>query len=382
MSRPVLRTALCDLLGIEYPIVLAGMGSRGRATPPPLVAAVSEAGGLGVLGGSGLEPEDIRARIREVRRLTDRPFGVDLLLPASLAESAAPTRSAVREQLRQLHPAHVEFVRGLLREHGLEEAPVADEVVVSADLITAQVRVVLDEDVPVFAAGLGDPAWVVPLARVRGTKVVGLAGSVANARRHVGAGVDVVVAQGTEAGGHTGRIASFPLIPQVVDAVRPVPVVAAGGIADGRGVAAALSLGAAGVWIGTAFLVAEECAIPAQSREQILRGRSEDFEVRRVYTGKTMRSFKNVVIDAWDRAGLPPLPMPFQKVLMDDFNEAAARAGRWDLVSNPAGQVAGLVRERKPAARIVAELVEGAIEAVERLRSATEPAAAARGIRR
>ncbi len=373
MTRPVLRTPLCDLLGIEYPIILAGMGSRGRATPPALVAAVSEAGGLGVLGGSGLEPEDIRRRIREVRALTSRPFGVDLLLPASLAADAAATRSAVREQLRRLHPKHVEFVRSLTREHGLPDALVQDEVVVSSGTIKDQVRVVLDERAPIFAAGLGDPAWVVPLARQQGMKVLGLAGNVANARRQVRAGVDIIIAQGTEAGGHTGKIATFPLLPQVVDAARPIPVVAAGGIADGRGVAAALALGAVGVWVGTAFLVAEECALPEESKEQILKGRSEDFEVRRVYTGKTARGYKNAVIEAWDRAGLDPLPMPFQKVLMDDFNEAAAQAGRWDLVSNPGGQIAGLLSERRPAARIMADLVEGAIETIELLRRVAAP---------
>jgi NAD(P)H-dependent flavin oxidoreductase YrpB (nitropropane dioxygenase family) len=366
MTKPVLHTSLCDLLGIEYPILLAGMGSRGKATPPRLVAAVSEAGGMGVLGGSGLPPEVIRRCIREVRSLTTKPFGVDLLLPASLAQ-AEQTRSAVRRQLQREYPQHVEFVRGLMREYGLPDVYVDDEAVVSPEFIKAQVQVVLEERVPVFAAGLGDPSWVVPLAREQDMKVIGLAGTVRNAMRQLEAKVDIIVAQGHEAGGHTGKIANFPLIPQVVDAVSPTPVVAAGGIADGRGIAAALALGAVGVWVGTAFLVSEECDIPDASKEQILRGRSQDFVVSRTYTGKTARNFRNPVIDSWEHSGLDPLPMPFQKVLMDDFNEAARQAGRFDLHSNPAGQIGGMLRERKPAAQIMAELVEGTVKVLQGL---------------
>ena len=267
MARPLLHTSLCDLLDIEYPIILAGMASKGDATPPVLVAAVSNAGGLGVMGGSGLSLQELRHRIHDIRSLTEKPFGVDLLLPASLAE-AEETRSAVFQRLQREYPKHIEFVRNLMREFDLPNAYAEDEIVLSPRHIQAQVQVVLEEKVPIFAAGLGDPSWVVPLAWEQGMKVIGLAGSVRHAERHVTAGVDIVVAQGYEAGGHTGRIANFPLIPQVVDAVRPVPVVAAGGISDGRGVAAALALGAVGAWIGTAFLVAKECNNPSLTRRR------------------------------------------------------------------------------------------------------------------
>ncbi len=366
MSRPVLRTSLCDSLGIEYPVVLAGMGGRGLATPPRLVAAVSNAGGLGVLGGSGLAPEEIRQKIREVRELTDRPFGVDLLLPASLAEGET-TRTAVRGRLEREHPRHVEFVRELWRRLDLPPAKVEDEIVLSSTFMRAQFEVVRDERVPVFAAGLGDPSWVVPLARSQGMTVMGLAGNVRNAVRHARVGVDIIVAQGHEAGGHTGRIANFPLIPQVVDAVRPRPVLAAGGIADGRGVAASLALGAVGVWIGTAFLVAEECEIADKNKERILLGSSEDFVVSRSYTGKTARSCKNPIVEAWQDSGLEPLPMPLQAVLMGDLLEAARRAGRDELFFNPAGQIGGMLTEQKPAARIMADLVRETIEVLAEL---------------
>jgi NAD(P)H-dependent flavin oxidoreductase YrpB (nitropropane dioxygenase family) len=237
----------------------------------------------------------------------------------------------------------------------------------SSAFIRAQVQVALDERVPVFAAGLGDPSWVVPLARERGMKTIGLAGAVRNAIRHAQVGVDIIVAQGHEAGGHTGKIANFPLIPQVVDAVRPQPVLAAGGIADGRGVAAALALGAVGVWIGTAFLVADECDIPDKNKERILLAASEDFVVSRSFTGKTARGCRNPIVQAWEESGLTPLPMPLQGVLMGDLVEAAIRAGRDELLHNPSGQIGGMLTERKPAARIMAELVEGTIEVLAKL---------------
>jgi len=377
MTRPVLKTRLCEMLGIEYPILLAGMGSRGAATPPALVAAVSEAGGLGVIGGSGLPPEELQRVIRAVRTMTRKPIGVDLLLPAKLAE-APPTRTAVRLELRDKFPDHHRFMRGLMEKYVLPDVVVENDMVVSASagsggksLHAQQVDVVLAEDVQVFAAGLGDPSWVVPMARAKGVTVMGLAGNVRNAMRQVKAGVDIIVTQGYEAGGHTGTVANFPLIPQVVDAAKPIPVVAAGGIADGRGIAAALSLGAIGAWIGTAFLVSEECAIPDSSKDQILRGGSDDFAISRVYTGKTMRCYKNEVIEAWGKSGLAPLPMPYQKILMDDFNEAAAAAERWDLRSNPAGQIAGLVTKRRPAREIFQELVDGTIATLRTLQANT-----------
>jgi NAD(P)H-dependent flavin oxidoreductase YrpB (nitropropane dioxygenase family) len=158
----------------------------------------------------------------------------------------------------------------------------------------------------------------------------------------------------------------MPLVPQVVDAAGGVPVVAAGGIADGRGVAAALMLGAAGVWCGTVFLAAEEARIHPTHREQVLRGRSEDFAVSRLYTGKPARTFRNEVHRLWDQAGLEPLGMPHQKVLMEDFLDACRRHGRLELASNPCGQVAGMLREVRPAAAILAAMEEGAVAALRR----------------
>ena len=226
MANPVLKTSLCDYLEIEYPICLAGMG--GRWTPPELVAAVSNAGGLGVMGGSGIQVDELRQRIRKVRDLTDKPFGVDLLLPVVTGSVERDSRQGQQESevdaVRRQYPRHAEFVDTLMAEFGLdrvEPPPPPKETGIA--LARSQVDMILEEDVDVFAAALGDPGWMVPQAHAKGVKVMGLAGSVRNAQRQTAAGVDIVVAQGTEAGGHTGRVATMPLVPQIVDAVSPKP---------------------------------------------------------------------------------------------------------------------------------------------------------------
>ncbi|MBT4044988.1 MAG: nitronate monooxygenase [Rhodospirillaceae bacterium] len=363
MTRPVLRSELCDLLKIEYPIMLAGMGVWGMGTPPELVAAVSDAGGCGVLGGSALSPEEVRRRIQRVRQLTDKPFGVDLLLPASLA-AASTTRTGVREELRNNHPEHVAFMHSLLERFELTPSPVENDIVNSDKYAEAQIEVVLEEKVPIFAAGLGDPARIVPRARDQGMVVIGLAGTVRNAERHKEAGVDLIVCQGTEGGGHTGRVSTLPLVAEAVTSVAPVPIVAAGGISDGRGIAAALTLGAIGVWMGSAFLVAEECGLPDVVKDELVEGKASDFRISESWTGKSLRAKHNVVSDAWAQSGLPSLPTPYQRVLMEDFLSAAQKAGRWDLYMNAAGQGTGMLKQRRPAADIMADLVSGTVQAL------------------
>jgi NAD(P)H-dependent flavin oxidoreductase YrpB (nitropropane dioxygenase family) len=375
MASGALRTPLCDLLGIDVPIMQAGMGrTHGTPTPPALVIAVCEAGGLGCLGGVGLEPEELRQAIHEIRAGTSRPFAVGLLLPANLAESP-PTRDAIRAAIRERFPEHWRFLESLHAQFGLPRVPMDHAGLLSNDHIKAQVEVVLDERVPIFVAGLGDPAWVIQDPRARGVKVIGLAGSVRNALRQRQAGVAAVIAQGYEAGGHTGTIANFALIPQVVDALHPLPVIGAGAISDGRGVAAALALGAQAAWIGTAFLFAHEADVPEIHRQQLAQARSEDLVVSRAYTGKTARQLMNETVRAWLASGLEPLPTPYQWVLMDDFVAAAEAAGRFELVNLPAGQGAGMLAARKPARRIVDELVAGTVAELGRLAALTRAAA-------
>lgn len=368
MAR-ALSTPLCSIFDIKYPILLAGMGGRGHATPPHLVAAVSEAGGMGFIGGSGLSAETIRERIHEVRALTDKPFGVNCLLPATMDQDVS-NEAELRDRLQRDYPDHVAFVEELIDAYGLERVPPRMRLL-SPQAIREQLDVVIEERPAAFASGLGDASSVIPRAKEAGITVLGLVGSVRHVPRQVDAGVDLIVAQGHEAGGHTGKIANFALIPQVVAAADPVPVVAAGGIGDGRGVAAALALGACGVWVGTAFLLAAESEWNDTHREEIRRGTSEDFVITRAYTGKTARDYRNEIIARWEERGLEALPMPLQGALIEPFVAAAEAAGRYDLVNNPSGQIAGMLDQIRPAKEIVDDLVSGAIEAIARLEGFT-----------
>src|SRR5665213_1499814 len=237
-----MHTRLTEMLGIEHPVMLAGMGGVAYAL---LVAAVSEAGGFGCLGASTMGPDRMVAEMKEVRETTSKPFGVDLL-------TAMPG--------------------------GME----------------AQVEQIIEGGATVFVAGLGVPSDVVDLCHRRGLLVVNMCGKVDHARRAVDAGCDIVVAQGTEAGGHTGTVATFPLVPQVVDAVgERVPVVAAGGIFDGRGLAAAIALGADGVWLGTRFIATPEARTVTGYKDALLRSHEDDTVISRGFTGKTLRALRN-----------------------------------------------------------------------------------------
>jgi nitronate monooxygenase len=361
-----LHTAVCDLLGIEVPLIQAGMGVyRGIVTTPELVATVSEAGGMGCLGGAGLKPEELLDAIRHVRSLTSQPFGVDLLLPAKLSRQAG-TRDMIRREIAEKYPHHWAWVQALFDRYGLPHTTIDMDHALTMELTDRQSDVVIAEQVPLFVAGLGDPGRVAARVHAYGGKVAGLIGSVQHARRHVDAGVDLLIAQGGEAGGHVGTVATLPLVPQVVDAVAPLPVVAAGGIADGRGLAACLMLGAQAVWCGTSFLFAAEAKVHPIQREQLLSGRSEDFAATRIYTGKTARTFRNEIHTLWAETGLEPLGMPHQKVLMDDFLDAARSTGKLAVVSNPAGQAAGMLHEIRPAKEIVHTMIAEAEAALRR----------------
>jgi NAD(P)H-dependent flavin oxidoreductase YrpB (nitropropane dioxygenase family) len=353
----MLRTPLCEMLGIQYPVMQAGMGIfKGVVTPPELIAAVSNAGGMGCIGGSGLEPEELRQAIRRIRSLTDKPFGVDLLIPTRMSATTG-SREEIRKEIDRDYPKHRKLVDELFERYGVPRTKVEKEFTITEEMTSAQARVVFEEKVPVFVVGLGDPGKFRGIANETGTRIAGIAGSLNNAKKQVQAKVDFLIVQGAEAGGHTGTIGTFPLVPQVVDAVSPVPVVAAGGIADGRGLMASLALGAQAVWCGTVFLFADEVNLHPEHREQIDRGRSEDFVVSRVFTGKPSRTFHNDVHTIWAQSGLEPLPMPHQKILMEDFLDSARRNGRLDVCGNPCGQIAGMLKGTRPAAQIVADMI-------------------------
>ncbi|MFN0093962.1 MAG: NAD(P)H-dependent flavin oxidoreductase [Dehalococcoidia bacterium] len=380
MARPVLRTSLCDLLGIEYPVISAGMGPVGGGSAPAavaeLAAAVSDAGGLGVIGGAGFTPDRLRDEIAKIRRMTDKPFGVDLLLPSNFLGGAA-SGEAPRDPRDLVPPETRERLKSIAESLGVEwlNAPDVPNPLANrragAGMSDEQMEVVIEEKIPVFAAGLGNPGKWVDRLHANGTKVLSLVGNTKNAKRVAASGVDVVVAQGTEAGGHTGRIATVALVPQVVDSVAPLPVVAAGGIGDGRGLAAALALGATGVWCGTAFLVADEANQPEIQKQRILAAIDEDTRITKLYSGKTMRNITNPLIEAWDSAGIQALPMGLQGILVADLLYSVRKANRMELLMNAAGQVSGLLTKSRPAGEILADMVQGAADILARRLPAT-----------
>ena len=365
----MLHTRLCDILGIQYPILLAGMGlisaKQVASSTPELTAAVSNAGGLGVLGATGAarDPDELRALIRKIKSLTDKPFGVDLLLPSAMKD-APPMDMRVEEAKSRFIPEeHRKWAQELVASYNIPFSPVdyyaAD---FREEWSKAMIQVVIEEKVPVFASALGIPEWLVPLCHSAGTKVIGLSGNVRGALRHKAAGVDIIQAQGYEAGGHTGRVGTMALVPQVVDAVAPTPVIAAGGIASGRSLVAALALGAVGVWVGTAFLFAEESGVLEIHRKQLQEADEESTQISRWWTGKTCRWLKNPVLEAFDKSGLRPLPLPLQFILTMDVADSFEKAGRVDLLGNPTGQIVGMLKEIRPAKQILAEMVSEAIK--------------------
>ncbi len=365
MGTYTLRTRICDLLGIEYPILLAGMGptaggGRGSAATAELVAAVSNAGGLGVLGGAGFAPDALRAEIRRIRAMTDKPFGVDLLFPTN---AVRPVEAAQGGDPRALIPLEYwDIIKRLKEQFGIPDVRAERPRELRTWRVEDQVEVVLEERVPVLASGLGNPAPFVPRCHELGIKVIALVGNTKNARRVAQGGVDIIVAQGTEAGGHTGRVGTMALVPQVVDAVAPIPVVAAGGIADGRGVAAALALGAEGVWCGTVFLATYEANLYDWQKQRILQATEEDTIVTRLYSGKTMRNITNPLAEAWEALGVKALPMGLQGLLIADLIASARAAGKDELLMNAAGQAAGMITRLRPAREVVEDLVRGAVE--------------------
>jgi NAD(P)H-dependent flavin oxidoreductase YrpB (nitropropane dioxygenase family) len=373
MSRPTLRTAFCDRVGIEYPIVLAGMGPVAGTGAPvataELAAAVSNAGGLGVMGGVAYAPDVLRTEIRKIRSMTKKPFGVDLLLAPNFLVPRRSGGGAAAPRAERLPKAHLEAIERIAASLGIELKQAPPEAGRGGDWLKpgeswagSQMEVLLEEEVPVFASGLGTPKPFADALHANGTTILSLVGTVRAARQVAADGADYVVAQGTEAGGHTGKIGTLALLPQVIEAVAPTPVIAAGGIASGRALAGVLALGAEAAWCGTAFLVSNEANQPALQKQRILAAAAEDTVVTRLYSGKTMRNITNPLIEAWEREGLQALPMGAQGALIRDLQYSIEQAGRHDLLMNAAGQTAGMLTKQRPAAEIVAEMVAEAAD--------------------
>ncbi|MBI5117777.1 nitronate monooxygenase [Candidatus Poribacteria bacterium] len=330
--HPVLKTQLCELLGIEKPILQAGMGFVARAD---LVAAASNAGALGVIGAASLTLDQLREEIRKVKDMTDKPFGVDILFATYGKPSSDPRIEEFTDDVRE------------------------------------QIDSVFKERVPVLASGLGNPAPVVPQAHELGIKVIAVVGNTKNAKRVAAGGVDIVVAQGYDGGGHTGRVGTFTLVPAVCDVINQ-PVVAAGGIADGRGLVAALAFGAIGVWIGTRFVASKEAFAHMNYKNKIVEIDDEATVRSRCFTGKPCRVIKNATTAAWEsrEAEIEPFPLQLMKIseeLGDNAFELARLHGKIDLGSCAAGQSSALIHDVKSVADIVDDIMNEAEEILRKL---------------
>jgi NAD(P)H-dependent flavin oxidoreductase YrpB (nitropropane dioxygenase family) len=373
-----MRTPVCELLGVDVPIVAF---SHCR----DVVIEVSRAGGFGVFGATVYTPEQLGVELRCIEDALDgRPYGVDVLIPVRYEGSAEGGLS--RAQLRDRIPdAYRQFVDELLARYdvpalppdqGAERrrrdiAPGASDEDGSESLLD----VVFGHDITLFASALGPPpADVVARAHDHDVLVAALAGTPAHAVRHAAAAVDIVVAQGSEAGGHTGEIGTMVLVPDVVDAVAPLPVLAAGGIADGRQMAAALALGAQGVWTGSVWLTTEEAETHPTVKQKFLAAQATDTVRSRSLTGKPARQLRSAWTNAWEAPDAPPpLPMPLQSLLVADAQHRIGRAARdpdsgaAQLVNYFVGQVVGRTNEVKPARQVVFDMVSEFIDTVDAL---------------
>jgi NAD(P)H-dependent flavin oxidoreductase YrpB (nitropropane dioxygenase family) len=372
-----MRTGICDQLGIEYP-VLAFSHCR------DVVAAVTRGGGFGVLGATSLTPEQLEIELRWIDdAVGGKPYGVDVLVPEKLAGMEKGDRFSAAALNELIPEEHRQFLDALLKEYGIDPADgdgadgVDDHSAgiaagLSGEGAVRLIEVALTHPIRLVANALGSPPReMIKAAHAAGVPVAALAGKVQHADRHVAAGVDIVVAQGYEAGGHTGEIATMVLVPEIVDAVAPVPVLAAGGIARGRQMAAALALGAQGVWTGSVWLTTAEAETHPVVKEKFLAARSTDTARSRSITGKPARQLKSAWTEAWDGPGSPgPLPMPLQPLLVDYAVRRIRRAatagvpGAVQLVNYFVGQVVGSLDTVRPARQVLAEMIEEYVDVV------------------
>jgi len=363
------RTRVCDLFGIDLPIFAF---SHCR----DVVAAVSKAGGLGVLGALAFSPEQLEIELRWIdEHVGDRPYGVDVVMPASYAGAGELDPEHMAEELDHMIPErHRQFVEGVLAQHHVPPLPADEDKPVGLlgwthEGARPQVDIALAHPIKLLVNALGPPPKdIVELAHEHGVKVAALVGSVQQAQRQVNQGVDMIVAQGHEAGGHTGEVATMVLVPEVVDAVAPVPVLAAGGIGSGRQIAAALALGAEGVWTGSIWLTTAESDMSPLVVDKLLHATSRDTVRSRIMTGKPARMLRTAWTDAWDAPESPgTLPMPLQYMLTAEAQRRIAKYQVAELTGMPVGQIVGTMNAVRPVRDVIYDLVEGFVEATEHL---------------
>ncbi len=366
-----MRTKLADELGLEFPI-FAFTHCRDVA------AAVSKAGGLGVLGVAGHSLDHLKMELAWIEQeVGDRPYGVDLLLPTRFVGSDRGGLDPSELDAR-IPKEHRRFLDDLLDRHQVpplpSDAKVPPEFSVGYESQRDVIELVFRYRIRLIASALGPPPpWMIEKGREHGVKVAALAGTVEHARRHVDAGVDIVVAQGYEAGGHTGEVSTMVLVPEVVDAVDPLPVLAAGGIGNGRQLTAALALGAQGVWTGSVWLTTQEAETHPVVREKFLAASSSDTVRSRSLTGKPARMLRSAWTDAWDDPSNPgPLPMPLQPRLVREAQARISRTahkspGAAQLANYFVGQVVGSLDHVRSVRSVVEELVQEYADTMERL---------------
>ena len=369
-----MQTRISDMLGVEFPI-LAFSHCR------DVVAAVSNAGGFGVLGAVAHSPEQLEIDLTWIEEQTKgRPYGLDLLLPTKYAgvEEGGINREAVRQLLP---PEQQQFVDDILHRYGVPELPedLGDAAFRGGSLSISPkgyeplLEVAFAHGIRLVASALGPPPpSLIDRAHAQDVVVAALAGRKAHAERHKAAGVDIIVAQGTEAGGHTGEISTMVLVPEVVDAVAPTPVLAAGGIATGRQMAAAMALGAEGVWCGSVWLTTEEAETMPAVKEKFLAASSADTVRSRSLTGKPARMLRSAWTEEWDRVDAPqPLAMPLQSALVAEaqlrINRSATKegSGAQQLANYFVGQVVGQLDRVRPARQVVLDMVTEYAEVAE-----------------
>jgi NAD(P)H-dependent flavin oxidoreductase YrpB (nitropropane dioxygenase family) len=379
-----MRTRICDLFGIEFPIFAF---SHCR----DVVAAVSRAGGFGVLGALAFSPEQLEVELAWIdAHVGGRPYGVDVVMPAKYEGSGSgPVDKAVLE--RMIGDKHRKFVADLLDRHQVPPLPEGETVESllgwTAEGGRSHVDVSLTHPIKLLVNALGPPPPdVIAKAHEHGVKVAALVGKVDQARKQVAAGVDIIVAQGHEAGGHTGEVTTMVLVPEVVDAVSPVPVLAAGGIGCGRQAAAALALGADGVWTGSIWLTVKEADSPPAVVDKLLRASSTDTVRSRCLSGKPARQLKTTWTEAWEGKDSPGfLPMPLQYMLTADASSRIYRhchvegSGAQKLVGSAVGQIVGRMNQVRSTQDVIHALVGECLDTIEKLGGLTDqPAASAR----